>query len=59
MVPFAVGGTGLWAIAGLILWAADAPTEWLRICLAGFLLGLVGVAAMVVRERYRRHRRRP
>lgn len=56
MVPFAVAGTGVWAVAGLIMLATGAPEEWLRTCLAGFLLGLVGLAFMVVRDRRRRRR---
>lgn len=57
MVPFAVIGTLVWAVVGLALLAADAPVEWRRICLAGFLLGLPGIGLMALRDRRRRHRR--
>jgi len=57
MLPFAVVGTVIWAVVGLVLLAADAPLEWRRICLAGFLLGLPGIALMAVRDRRRRQRR--
>ncbi len=63
MVPFAVAGIVLWAVAGLALlpfhdWLArHGHTNWLGICLAGFLLGFVGLAVMVVHDRNRRARR--
>jgi hypothetical protein len=53
MVPFAIGGIVAWAVAGLVLlpfrdWLADhGHTNWLWICLAGFLLGFPGLAVMV------------
>jgi membrane associated rhomboid family serine protease len=56
MVPFAVAGTGVWAVIGLIMLVAGAPDDWLWTCLAGFLLGLVGLAFMVLRDRHRRQR---
>jgi Protein of unknown function (DUF2530) len=63
MVPFAVGGIVAWAVAGLIL-LAFRPTlveqgheEWLRICLAGFLLGFPGLAIMIKHDANRRRRR--
>lgn len=58
MLPLSVVGTLIWAVVGLVLLAADAPVEWRRICLAGFLLGLPGVAAMAVHDRRRRRRPR-
>lgn len=64
MVPFAVGGMAVWAVAGLVLLAfrhrlaADGHTDWLWICLAGFLLGLPGLATMLVHDANRRRRAR-
>lgn len=58
MLPFAVVGTLAWAVVGLVLLAADAPARWQRMCLAGFLLGLLGIALMALRDRRRRARRR-
>lgn len=57
MVPFVLAGSVLWAVIGLVLLAADAPSEWRQICLAGFLLGLPGLALMSVHDRRRRRRR--
>lgn len=54
MVPFAVAGTAVWAIAGVIMLAAGAPDDLLWTCLAGVLLGLVGLAFMLLRDRRRR-----
>lgn len=60
MVPFAVGGIVLWAVIGLALlpfhaWLARyGHTNWLYICLAGFLLGFLGLAVMTVHDRHRR-----
>jgi hypothetical protein len=62
MVPFAVAGIVLWAVAGLVLlafhgWLArHGHISWLYICLAGFLLGFVGLAVMIVHDRDRRAR---
>jgi hypothetical protein len=62
MVPFAVGGIVIWAVVGLGLlpfrdWLArHGHTNWLYICLAGFLLGFVGLAVMIVHDRNRRER---
>ena len=57
MVPFALAGIALWAVAGLVLLAADGPAEWLRICLAGLLLGIPGLVVMLVHDRRRARRR--
>lgn len=64
MVPFAVAGMAVWAVAGLVLllffrdWLdTQDRTHWLGICLAGFLLGLPGLAVMVRHDAGRRHRR--
>jgi Protein of unknown function (DUF2530) len=62
MVPFAVVGIIGWAIAGLVLllmrdWLAEhGRLDWLWICLAGFLLGFLGLAVMI-RHDARRSRR--
>lgn len=62
MVPFAIGGMAVWAVAGLIMLAlrdrlaAHGHTDWLWICLAGFLLGLPGLATMLVHDANRRRR---
>lgn len=63
MVPFAVAGTLAWAVAGLALlpfhnWLANHHhTNWLWICLAGVLLGIVGLVVMIRRDARRRTRR--
>lgn len=64
MVPFAVGGIIAWAVIGLVLlvffrdWLADhGHTDWLYICLAGFLLGFPGLAVMIKHDANRRARR--
>lgn len=62
MVPFAVGGIVVWAVAGLVLllfrgWLRDSGhTDWLWICLAGFLWGFPGLAVMIRHDRRRRAR---
>ena len=63
MVPFALGGMALWALAGgVLLLARDrladhGHTNWLWICLAGFLLGRPGLAVMLRHDANRRIRR--
>ena len=63
MVPFAIGGMVAFAVAGLVLLAfrgwlsANGHTDWLWICLAGFLLGLPGLATMIRHDAHRRRRR--
>jgi hypothetical protein len=57
MVPFALGGMAAWAVAGLVVLLADGPARWLRICLAGVLLGLPGLAMMLRHDGNRRRRR--
>ena len=66
MMPFAAGGTALWALAGLILLiffrdrlAESGQTMWLWICLAGFVGGLIGMLVMHLRARRRRRRDTP
>ena len=62
-VPFAIGGMVLWAIAGLVLLlfrhtlSAHGHTDWLWICLAGFLWGFPGWYVMVRHDRHRAARR--
>jgi hypothetical protein len=57
-VPFAIGGMVLWLIASVAVLPVrhDHPT-WPRICIAGFLLGFLGLAVMIVHDRNRRARR--
>ncbi|MBO4205070.1 DUF2530 domain-containing protein [Micromonospora echinofusca] len=64
MVPFAVAGLVAWAVAGLVLlvffrdWlTATGHENWLSICLAGFLVGLPGLAVMLRHDANRRRRR--
>jgi hypothetical protein len=63
MVPFALAGMAVWAVVGLVLLGfrttleAHGHGEWLTICLAGFLVGLPGLATMAVHDRNRRRRR--
>jgi uncharacterized protein DUF2530 len=62
MVPFAVGGMIIWAVIGLALLAfrgtltAHGHQEWLRVCLAGFLLGIPGLLLMLRHDANRRRR---
>jgi hypothetical protein len=53
MLPFALVGSGLWAVAGVVLTIAGAPTMWRWTCLAGVLLGVAAVPIMVVHDRRR------
>jgi hypothetical protein len=61
-VPFALGGMAIWAVIGLVLLgfrhtlSAHGHTDWLWICLAGFLAGFPGLATMLVHDRHRRAR---
>jgi len=63
MVPFAVAGMAAFGAAGIVLlffqdWlAAHGHTEWLWICLAGFLIGIPGLITMIVHDGNRRRRR--
>jgi hypothetical protein len=62
-VPFAIGGMAIWAVAGIVLFAlrhtlsAHGHTDWLWICLAGFLAGIPGLLTMITHDRHRRERR--
>jgi hypothetical protein len=57
MVPFAAGGLAGFAIAALIVWLANGPESWLKICVAGFLVGIPGLITMIVHDRHRKRRR--
>jgi hypothetical protein len=63
MVPFALAGLAIWAVLGLVMLAfrstldAHGHGNWITICLAGFLIGLPGLATMVVHDRNRSRRR--
>ncbi|HLT10030.1 MAG TPA: DUF2530 domain-containing protein [Micromonosporaceae bacterium] len=63
MVPFAIAGIATWTVLGLVLLAVrpalveQGREHWLTICLAGALLGLPGLAIMLVHDRNRRRRR--
>lgn len=63
MVPFAVAGTVLWLLLGLILFAlrptlaAGGNDAWPTICFTGAGLGLIGIAIMVIHDRNRATRR--
>jgi hypothetical protein len=63
MVPFVVGGLIVWLILAIVLAAFHTSLdeqgrgEWVRICFAGFLVGLPGLALMIVHDRNRRLRR--
>lgn len=67
MVPFAVVGIVVFGVIGIVLlpmhgWLSrHHHTNWLWICVAGFLLGFVGLAVMLRRDANRRRReaRRP
>lgn len=63
MVPFAVAGTAAWALAGLVLLLLTGPfgrhidDRWLWMCLAGVLLGFVGLTVLIPHDRRRARRR--
>jgi hypothetical protein len=63
MVPFVIGGMIVWLVIGLVLLGfrnslvAQGREAWLTICLTGFLVGLPGLALMIVHDRNRRIRR--
>ncbi|MFL6240409.1 MAG: DUF2530 domain-containing protein [Actinomycetes bacterium] len=50
-VPVIVVGTVAWAIALIVLLATGTDSWWRWACLAGFLLGVVGIPVMA---RYQR-----
>lgn len=65
-IGIAVVGTALWAVAGVALLLAGEPIASAlpaldldlarRVCLAGTILGIVGIVVLVVRRRLRRGR---
>lgn len=63
MVPFVVGGLIVWAVVGLALLpfratlAENGHGDWIRICVAGFLVGLPGLGLMIIHDANRRRRR--
>ncbi|WP_373688163.1 DUF2530 domain-containing protein [Actinoplanes aureus] len=57
MLPFALVGVAAFAVALLATWLAEAPDEWVEICLAGLLWGIPGTLTMVVHDRNRKRRR--
>ena len=63
MVPFAIGGMALWAVAGLALLPFQDRLEaagngrWVWICLAGVLWGIPGWITMIRHDAGRRRRR--
>jgi hypothetical protein len=57
MVPFVLGGMGVWALLGVIFWVAGAPADWIRICVAAFVIAIPGLGLMIVHDRNRRARR--
>jgi Protein of unknown function (DUF2530) len=62
-VPFAIIGMAIWAVVGLVMLgfrhtlSAHGHTDWLWICLAGFLAGIPGLLTMITHDRHRRERR--
>jgi hypothetical protein len=64
MMPLAIGGMAVWAVAGLTLLPfrdalqAHGHGDWLAICLAGFLWGFPGLAVMIRHDANRRRRAR-
>jgi Protein of unknown function (DUF2530) len=63
MLPFAIGGTVLWAVAFLVLlpfhgWLSEHDhTDWLWTCVAGVIGGFVGIAVMIRHDGNRKARR--
>ena len=63
MLPFAIAGTALWLVLGLVLLAIKPTLErggngdWPTICFTGAALGVVGIAMMAIHDRNRRRRR--
>jgi hypothetical protein len=56
MVPYAVAGLVLFAVAALICWIAGAPTTWLQVSVAGALWGIPGLLTMIVHDHNRAKR---
>lgn len=58
MVPFAAGGTVVWAAVGVVLLLVDAPAEARWTSLAGVVVGGLLTTLMVIRDRHRARRAR-
>jgi len=57
MVPFAVGGMALWAVAALVLVPFyDTHPSWWWICVDGLLWGIPGTLTMLRHDANRRRR---
>jgi len=56
MVPFAVAGIVAFAVVGVVLLIVGGHPDWVRICVAGFLLGFPGLAVMIRHDANRRRR---
>lgn len=46
MVPFALAGMAVWAVAGLVTWLLGR-LDWAQVCLAGVLWGGIGLLVML------------
>jgi hypothetical protein len=63
MLPFALVGMAIWGLLALVLLpfrdqlAGNGHGDWIRICVAGILSALPGLAVMIVHDRNRRRRR--
>ncbi|MBA3489152.1 MAG: DUF2530 domain-containing protein [Longispora sp.] len=57
LTPFAAVGIAIWAIAAVITAVFGGPQGWTGICIAGAVLGIPGLLAMVVHDRHRARRR--
>ncbi|WP_412540671.1 DUF2530 domain-containing protein [Longispora sp. K20-0274] len=53
-VPFAVAGIVLWALGGIGVLVFDGPAHWVRICVAGVLIGIPGLLTMIRHDRRER-----
>ncbi|WP_420847619.1 DUF2530 domain-containing protein [Natronosporangium hydrolyticum] len=51
LTPYALAGTALWAVVGLVSLAAAAPSAWVWTCLAGALIGVGLTIVGRLRER--------
>jgi membrane associated rhomboid family serine protease len=59
MVPFALAGTAIWAVLGVVMLLVNAPAGWLWTCLAGFAIGCALLVLMLARDRRRRSTDQP
>jgi hypothetical protein len=63
MLPFAVGGTALWLVLGVVFafmrstLAAHGHESWISISFTGAALGVVGILVMAVHDRNRARRK--